>query len=161
MQRLYHGTLARNVSSIRTYGLLPQNGSWTAAFYPDAPDLVYAVNEDHQGRLMAIISGQIARAGLVQVSDAYSFEDFKRDLGVHGAAIVFTSATFSCYETFSDLKHPPSVEQGDCYSSVPVAADQIETIITGQDMVEGLKPHEVDFSCRYLGILRDRFQAKV
>jgi hypothetical protein len=153
MFRLYHGTLARNISSIRAYGLLPQNGSWTAAFYPDAPDLVYAVNEDHQDRLMAIITGQIARAGLVQVSDAYAFEDFKHDLGVHGAAIVFTSTTFSCYEAFSDLKHPSSVEQGDCYSSVPVAADQIERIITGQEMVDWLNPHPVDFSCRYLGIL--------
>jgi hypothetical protein len=160
MRRLYHGTLAQNLSSIRAYGLLPQRGSWTDAFYPDAPALLYAVDEDHKGRLMAIITGQIARAGLVRVSDAYAFEDFKRDLGVHGAVIVFTSTTFSSYETSSDLKRPPSVEQGDWYSSGPIASDQIERIITGQAMVDWLNPHPVDFSCRYLDIL-ERHRAPI
>jgi RNA:NAD 2'-phosphotransferase (TPT1/KptA family) len=69
MQKLYHGTLARNLPSIRVHGLLPQKGSWTATFYKDAPDLVYAVDEERKGRLLAIITGQLARAGLVNLSD--------------------------------------------------------------------------------------------
>jgi RNA:NAD 2'-phosphotransferase (TPT1/KptA family) len=68
-QKLYHGTLARNLPSIRALGLLPQKGSWTATFYKDASDLLYAVDEDRKGRLIAIITGQIACAGLVRVSD--------------------------------------------------------------------------------------------
>ena len=50
MQRLYHGTLARNVPSIRAHGLVPQKGSWTKAFYNDAPDLLYAVDEGRKAR---------------------------------------------------------------------------------------------------------------
>ena len=153
MQKLYHGTLARNLPSIRVHGLLPQKGSWTATFYKDAPDLVYAVDEERKGRLLAIITGQLARAGLVNLSDTYTFDDFKNDLAAHGAVIEFAAESFSCYETFSELTHPPSVEQGDWYSSEPVSADRIEQIVTGQEMVEWLKPHPVDFSCRYREIL--------
>jgi hypothetical protein len=153
MQKLYHGTLAQNLPSIREQGLMPQAGSWTAAFYEKAPNLVYAVDEDRKGRLIAIITGQIARAGLVHLPDTYTFENFKHDFAGHGAVIKFTSATFSCYEPFSELKHPPSVEQGDWYSSEPVSADHIEQIITGTEMVEWLKPHPVDFSGRYHEIL--------
>lgn len=156
MQTLYHGTLARNLPSIRVLGLLPQNGSWTATFYKEAPDLVYAVDEARKGRLIAIITGQIARTGLVLVSDTYTFDDFKSDLAAHGAVVVFNTTSFSCFETFSELKHPPSVEQGDWYGHDAVSVDKIKQVIIGWEMVEWLNPDPVDFLCRYSRILHER-----
>jgi hypothetical protein len=153
MHKLYHGTLARNLTSIRAQGLRPQRGPWTMAFYPGAPDLVYAVAESGKGRLIAIVAGQIARAGLVHLSDSYSFDDFNADLGAHGAVVVLTPTTFSFCETNSELGRPASVEPGDWYSHEPVSTDQIEGVMTGPEMVNWLKPHPVDFSCRYREIL--------
>jgi hypothetical protein len=156
MQRLYHGTLARSVPSIRAHGLVPQKGSWTKAFYNDAPDLLYAVDEGRKARLIAIITGQLARSGIVRLSDGYTFDEFKDDLGNHGAVVVFATETFSCREPSSELKHPPSVEEGDWYSTEPVSNADIDQIMTGRAMLEWLHPHPVDFEYRYRGILHER-----
>jgi hypothetical protein len=64
--------------------------------------------------------------------------------------------TLKFYEWLSELKHPPSVEVGDWYSSEGVSPENIERIIIGREMVDWLKPHEVDFRCRYRGILQRR-----
>ena len=156
MQKLYHGTLTRNITSIRAHGLVPQKGSLTRAFYSDAPDLLYAVDGDRKARLIAIVTGQLARSGIVRLSDGYTFGDFKNDLSTHGAVVVFATATFSCCEPFSELKHPSSVEQGDWYSTKPVSIADIHQIMTGREMVDWLNPHEVDFNCRHRCILHDR-----
>jgi hypothetical protein len=156
MQKLYHGTLARNVPSIRAQGLVPQKGSWTKAFYNDARDLLYAVDEGRKARLIAIITGHLARSGIVCLSDGYTFDDFKNDLSNHGAVVIFTTATFSCREPFSELKHPSSVEQGDWYSTEPVSSADIEQIMTGRAMQDWLNPHAADFDYRYRCILQER-----
>jgi hypothetical protein len=153
MQKLYHSTLARNGPSIRAHGLVPQKGSWTRAFYNDAPDLLYAVDEGRKARLIAIITGQLARSGIVCLYDGYNFEEFTNDLSNHGAVVVFVTATFSYREPFSELKHPSSVEEGDWYSTEPVSSADIEQIMTGRTLVEWLHPHPVDFDYRYRCIL--------
>jgi hypothetical protein len=156
MQKLYHGTLARNVPSIRERGLVPQKGSWTRAFYNDAPDLLYAVDEGRKARLIAIITGQLARSGIVCLSDGYTFDDFKNDLSNHGAVIIFEAATFAYREPFSELKYPSSVEQGDWYSTEPVSSADIDQIMTGRAMADWLNPHAVDFDYRYRCMLHER-----
>jgi hypothetical protein len=159
MQKLYHGTLARNIPSIRAHGLVPQKGSWTKAFYNDAPDLVYAVAEDRKGRLIGIITGQLALSGIGRLSDGYTFDDFRHDLSTHGAVVVFVSATFCCCEPFSEFKYPSSIEQGDWYSTESVGSADIDQIMTGRVMVEWLHPHPVDFHYRYRCIL-DRYSKR-
>src|ERR1700730_8286573 len=156
MQKLYHGTLARNVPSIRAQGLVPQKGSWTKAFYNDAPDLLYAVDEGRKARLIAIITGQLARSGIVRLLDGYTFDDFENDLSTHGAVVVFSTANFSYCEPLSELKHPSSVEQGDWYSTKPVSIAAIDEIMTGRGMVDWLNPQEVDSDCRPRCILHER-----
>jgi RNA:NAD 2'-phosphotransferase (TPT1/KptA family) len=83
---LYHGTLRRNVPSIRSAGLQPQRGAWAARFHPDAAALVYAVDDEHRSAAILAVTGQMAKAGLIQVSKNYSFDNFKNDLIEHGAA---------------------------------------------------------------------------
>ena len=52
VQTLYHGTLARNLESIRTTGLVPRIGSTTAGYHEKAVDVVYAVDETRKPRLV-------------------------------------------------------------------------------------------------------------
>ena len=94
---LYHGTLRRNVPSIRDTGLRPQRGAWAARFHPDAAALVYAVDDEHRSSAILAIAGQMAKAGLIQESEKYSFDDFKNDLIEHGAVIVVKATTFRRY----------------------------------------------------------------
>ena len=86
------------------------------------------------------------------------FKSKPRKLGLsnHGAVVVFASATFSCREPFSELKHPSSVEEGDWYSTEPVSSADIDQIITGQVVVDWLDPHAMDFEYCYRCILRER-----
>lgn len=91
---LYHGTLARNVPSIRKLGLLPQRGSWTSGFRPEASKLVYAVDDQHRGRLVTYITGQISKSNLVDFFDDYQFDDFKQDLIKLGAIVVIKTTRF-------------------------------------------------------------------
>jgi hypothetical protein len=135
--------------------LVPQNGSWTTAFYDEAPDLLYAVDEGLKARLIAIITEQLARSGIVCLSDAYTFDDFNNDLSNHGAVIAFATETFSCCEPFSELNYPSSVEQGDWYSTEPVSSADIDQIMTGRAMIDWLNPRAMDFE-RYRCILRKR-----
>jgi RNA:NAD 2'-phosphotransferase (TPT1/KptA family) len=88
MRKLYHGTLRNKVASIRKQGLLPQKGSLTADFHKNAVDLVYAVAEDRKGLLVTIITQQMAKSCLIQRSDDYHLDNFKRDLTAHGVVIV-------------------------------------------------------------------------
>jgi hypothetical protein len=155
VQRLYHCTLAPNLESIRKIGLLPRRGSLAAKFYPDAAELIYAVDEVHKGRLTSILTGQMAGTGLVRWSENYQFGDFKRDLVTHGAVVVFQSTAFCCRGNSENGGHPPSLEVGDWYSREPVSRTSIEREIVGQEMLDWPKPHEVDFTCRY----RDRLRA--
>jgi hypothetical protein len=151
---LYHGTLAENIQSIRNTGLLPRKGLWTANFHVNAPELVYAVDESRRGRLIAIITGQIAKTGLVRFSDQYDFDHFNNDLARYGAVVVITAAMFRSCLSFSERGHPEGVEPGDWYSREPVGVENILEIIAGQEMIGWLKPHPIDFECRFREILR-------
>ncbi len=91
---LYHGTLRRNLPSIRSAGLQPQRGVWVACFHPFAAPLVYAVDDGHRSAAILAITGQMVKANLVQRSENYSFDDFKSDLIEHGAIIVVKATTF-------------------------------------------------------------------
>lgn len=154
MQKLYHCTLAQNLESIRKAGLLPRKGLLAEKFYPDAEKLIYAVDEDRKGRLIAIITGQMARNDLVQWSKSYQFEDFKNDLITHGAVVVFQTTAFCCRRNCKEPGHPPSVEVGDWYSRESVSNKSIEREMVGQEMLDWLKPHEMDFIYRYRDRLR-------
>jgi RNA:NAD 2'-phosphotransferase (TPT1/KptA family) len=94
---LYHGTLRRNVPSIRETGLQPQRGLWAARFHPNAAALVYAVDDEHRSAAILAVAGQMAKAGLVRVSESYLFDDFKNDLIEHGAILVVKACTFRRY----------------------------------------------------------------
>jgi hypothetical protein len=154
VDKLYHGTLLRNVHSIRTKGLLPQKGLWTAGFHLDAVELVYAADEDHKGSFLVAIAGQMTKSGLVEWSDKYQFGDFKNDLIQHGAVVVVVArATFRRYPDHFQSGHPSGTEPGNWYSQEFVPSKDIEGILTGQEMLDWLKPSEADFRYRFSDIL--------
>jgi hypothetical protein len=146
---LYHGTLRRNVPSIRDAGLRPQRGAWAARFQPDAAALVYAVDDEHRSSAILAIAGQMAKVGLIQRSENYSFDDFKNDLIEHGAVIVVNATTFRHCPWSFESGHPIGAEPGNWYSSECVS---IENEMIGKEMLAWLKPSEQDFIHRY----RDR-----
>jgi len=154
MRELYHGTLAQNVPSIIKSGLLLQKGLWTSDFHSDASELVYAVDDSHRGKLITIITGQIAKCGLLRCSDNYLFDDFKADLMQHGAVVIIRAAAiFRRYPDHFESGHPPGTEPGDWYSREPVSVDNIQRIMTGQGMLDWLEPSECDFTHRLRDIL--------
>jgi hypothetical protein len=140
---LYHGTLRRNVPSIRATGLQPQRGAWAGRFHHDAADLVYAVDDQHPASALLAIVGQMTKAGLAQRSENYSFDDFRNDLIEHGTVLVVKDTTFRHHPwTFETSGHPMGTEQGNWYSSEPVS---IESEVIGKDMLALLKPNEQEF----------------
>lgn len=143
---LYHGTLRRNLQSIRKAGLQPQRGVWAACFHPSAEPLVYAVDDKHRSAAILAITGQMAKANLVQRSENYSFDDFKNDLIEHGAIIVVRATTFLGHPWSVELGHPTGAEPGNWYSSETVS---VESEMVGKEMLAWLKPHEQDFIHRY------------
>lgn len=143
---LYHGTLLRNLQSIRNAGLQPQRGAWAARFHPSAAPLVYAVDEGHRSAAILAISGQMAKANLVQRSENYSLDDFKNDLIEHGAIIVVKATTFRGHPWSFESGHPTGAEPGNWYSLEPVS---VESEMIGKEMLAWLKPNEQDFICRY------------
>jgi hypothetical protein len=143
---LYHGTLRRNVPSIRGTGLQPQRGAWAARFHPNAADLVYAVDDEYRSSAILAIAGQMAKAGLVQRSENYPFDDFKNDLIEHGAVIAVNATTFCHYPWSLAPGHPTGAEPGNWYSSEPVS---VEGEMIGEGMLAWLKPSEQDFNLRY------------
>jgi hypothetical protein len=155
--KLYHGTLAQNLQSIREQGLLPRRGLWTESFHESAVKLVYAVEEDRKARIIPAIAGQMAKHGLVRWSDDYQFGDFCEDLTKHGAIVAINAISFSCYPpNIFRSGHPAGTEPGDCYSREPVGVDAIEGVMTGQEMLDWLRPiADEDFKYRYREILRE------
>jgi hypothetical protein len=141
---LYHGTLRRNLPSIRDNGLQPRRGAWAARFDPNAIDLVYAVDDEHRSAAIFAIGGQMAKAGLIQASKNYSFDDFKNDLIEHGAVIVVKATSFLGHPWSSHSRLPTGAEPGNWYSSKPVTG---ESEMVGEEMLAWLKPCEQDFIC--------------
>jgi hypothetical protein len=156
MIELYHGTLATNVQQIETVGLLPRKGSWAAKFYPQASELVYAVAENRKGRLIVIIAGQMAKSGLIKWSTEYRFGDFNNDLVRHAAVVVVGQATFRHYPGAFESGHPPGAEPGDWYSHEPITKEHIRRIIVGEELLEWIRPNEMDFTHR----IRDMLQTE-
>jgi hypothetical protein len=148
MDKLYHGTLAQNLPSIREQGLLPKNGPLTASYHGnDAANLVFAIEENRKGLLVKIMIQQIIKAGLVSVSDVYHFDDFKRDFITHGALVIVNKNLFNCYGFTDDPhEHPVGVERGDRYSRDPV---RIEGEMVGQEMLDWLHIIETNFDDDY------------
>jgi len=156
MNELYHGTLARNLPAIRKAGLLAQKGSWTVDFHSEAAELVYAVDESRRGRVIVAITGQMAKSGLVQWSENYQFDHFNADLTKHGAVVVVSAVSFSSYSAQFEQGHPPGAEPGDWYSRQSVSLNDIQRIMIGHEMLDWLKPDEMDFAYRFRDILRNR-----
>lgn len=129
---LYHGTLLRNLPSIRNAGLQPQRGVWVACFHPFATRLVYAVDNEHKSAALLAITGQMAKANLVQRSENYSFDDFKKDLIEHGAIIVVKATTFRGHPWSFESGHLTGAEPGNWYSSEPVS---VESEMIGKEML--------------------------
>jgi hypothetical protein len=155
MSRLYHGTLARNVQSIRTTGLLPRKGLWTAGFHSDAAELVFAVDENHQHRLILAITGQMAKADLARWTESYQFGHFNDDLIKHGAVVIVGAEKFSPYPPGRfETGHPLGTEPGDWYSRRPISIDDIQEIMTEQAMLDWLKPSVTEFVHSYREVLR-------
>ena len=149
---LYHGTLRRNLPSIKDTGLQPQRGEWTARFHPDATALVYAVDDEHRSSAILAVAGQMAKAGLIEGSENYSFDNFKNDLIEHGAVLVVKATTFRRYPWSFELGHPTGAEPGNWYSSEPV---RVESEMIGEEMLAWLKPNEQDFIYRYRDHMRE------
>jgi hypothetical protein len=143
---LYHGTLRRSLPSIRKTGLTPQRGAWAARFHPEAPALVYAVDDEHRSSTILAIGGQMARAGLIQRSQNYSFDNFKNDLIEHGAVVVVRASAFRHYPWVFESGHPPGSEPGNWYSSEPAS---VESEMVGEEMLAWLRPSKEDFIYRY------------
>jgi hypothetical protein len=152
----YHGTLRRNLSSIREKGLLPQKGAWTGSYYEHANDLVYAIGNDRIGLLLPIITGQIARASLIPWSEDYRFDQYKEDFASHGA-IVFIKPT-APFRLCTKQGDPPGAEQGDWYSSEPVSIDQIERTVVGSELFKWVNLSIEEFVYRLRGMIRDWYQ---
>jgi hypothetical protein len=159
MDALYHATLARNVPSIEADGLVPQKGPWTSAFHLDAAELVFAVGEDHLGRLPKILVGQMGKAGLVKWSDEYQFAQFKNDLIHHAAIIVLKAVKFDHYPDDAKFGHPSGAEAGDWYSREIIRVDDILKIMVGQELYDWLRPSEMNFTYDWREILR-QYSAK-
>ncbi|MGC1299728.1 MAG: hypothetical protein WA869_32280, partial [Alloacidobacterium sp.] len=117
-------------------------------FHPFAAPLVYAVDDEHRSAAILAITGQMAKANLVQRSENYSFDDFKNDLIEHGAIIVVKATTFRGHPWSFELGHPTGAEPGNWYSSEPVS---VESEMIGKEMLAWLKPSEQDFIIRYRG----------
>jgi hypothetical protein len=148
MTTLYHGTLAKYIKAIRDRGLVPQRGELVKAYDVNAPDLVYAVDENRKGRLMMIIAQQMKIENLVPWSDSDSFTDFQADLSQHGAVLALESKCFILYSSDPTVAHPTGPEEGDWYSRKNIRADSITDMITGQRLLSWLKPHREDFKVR-------------
>ena len=84
----------------------------------------------------------MAKAGLIQVSKSYSFDDFKNDLIEHGAVIVVKATTFRGHPWSTHSVHSTGAEPGNWYSSEPVSAESEKV---GEEMLTWLKPSEQDF----------------
>jgi len=155
MSNLYHGTLARNVQSIRKTGLLPRKGLWMTNFHSDAAELVFAADGNHRHRLILAITGQMTKASLIVCDDNYQFEDFNADLLKHGAVVEVGMATFSSYPPERFVSgHPQGTEPGDWYSREPISIDDIHGIMTGQEMRDWLNPSATEFIHTYREVLR-------
>jgi hypothetical protein len=153
---LYHSTLRRNVTSIRDTGLRPQRGAWAAHFHPDATALVYAVDDEHRSSAVLAVAGQMAKAGLIQGSENYSFDDFKNDLIEHGAVIIVKATTFRRYPWSFESGHPTGAEPGNWYSLETVG---VESEMIGKEMLAWLDPSEQDFIHRYRDYILRAFEA--
>jgi hypothetical protein len=158
MDKLYHGTLARNVPSIRKAGLLPQKGLWTADYHSEAEALVYATSENHRGKLTTIMAGQLAKAGFVHWSEQYEFDHFKNDLISHCAIIIVKVDRFRCYPDHFEAGHPSGTEPGDWYSREVISTEEIQGVLTGQKLLDWLKPSAPDFTYRLRDVLRSGSQ---
>jgi hypothetical protein len=154
---LYHGTLRRNLSSIMEKGLLPQKGEWAGSYYKDASDLVYAIGRDRRGLLLPIITAQIARAGLVEWSEDYRFDQYKEDFASHGAIVlVKTTAPFRiCVEH----GNPPGAEQGDWYSTEPITIEHVEKTVVGSKLFNWINLSNEEFVYRLRGIIRNWYRS--
>jgi hypothetical protein len=150
---LYHGTLRRNIPSIRDAGLQPQRGAWSGRFHPDAPPLVYAVDAEHRSAAILAIAGHMAKAGLIEESENYSFNNFKNDLIEHGAIVVVKAQGFYHYPWAFESRHPAGAEPGNWYSFESVS---IEREMIGEEMLAWLQPSEQDFAHRYRDHIRAR-----
>jgi hypothetical protein len=145
---LYHGTLLRNLPSIRASGLRPQKGPWAAHFHAKAEALVFAVDDERKSRLIQAIGGQMTKAGLLRVTDDYPFDDFKSDLAEHGAVLVVKATAFRQnpptikYRWGNNPGHPAGTEPGDWYSSESVS---VERELIGEEMMAWLNPSESNF----------------
>ena len=153
---LYHGTLRRNLSSIIEKGLLPQKGEWVGSYYKDAFDLVYATGQDRIGRLLPIITAQIAIAGLVEWSEDYRYEQYKEDFATHGAIVLVrpTAPFLLCNED----GNPPGAEQGDWYSFELITVEHIEKTVVGSELFKWVNLSNEEFVYRLRGMIRDRYQ---
>ena len=146
----YHGTLRRNIASIKQDGLLSRTGILARDYHEDAVDHVYAVSEDRKGRLIRIITHQMGIAGLVSLTEGYQFNDFKNDLAAHGAVFTLNQIGFvECDEN----GNPPGAEMGDWYKKESVSVLNIRKVIVGQRLLDWLNPNEVDFKYRDRAIL--------
>jgi hypothetical protein len=155
MSRLYHGTLAQHLKSIRKIGLSPRKGLWMANFHSDPAELVFAADENHRHRLVLAITGQMAKADLVLWADSYQFQHFNADLLNHGAVVEVGTATFRSYPPGQFvIGHPSGTEPGDWYSREPISVDDIHGIKTGQEMLDWLKPSATEFTHTYRDVLR-------
>ena len=136
--------------------MLPHKGLWTTDFHSDADALVYAVSQKHLGKLNAVLTGQMAKAGLVQWSDNYDYTQFRSDLIKHVAIIAVSAEKFCCYPDRFENGHPPGAEPGDWYSRDTIGVEGIRRIMIGQEMFDWLKPSELDFTHRLREVLRER-----
>jgi len=149
---LYHGTLRRNIPSIRDTGLRPQSGAWAGHFHPDAAALVYAVDDEHRSAAILAIAGQMAKAGLIRDPGNCSFDDFKNALIEHGTVVVVKATTFRRYPWSFESGHPTGAEPGNWYSSESVS---IEREMIGREMLDWLNPSGDDFIYRYALAIRE------
>jgi hypothetical protein len=151
MQKLYHGTLTKNLASIRAQGLVPKIGSTTAGYHKNAVDLVYAVDEGRKARLVNIITQQLMNSCLIRWSPDYQFDDFKSDLI---GSDKFTFYPGVIFHPLQPSEHPPGAEPGDWYSCEPV---KIEGEIVGDEMLGWFELTESNFTHDYQALLRQRF----
>jgi len=90
----------------------------------------------------------------VDFFDDCQFDDFKQDLIKLGAIVVIKTTRFIQYPNHYLTGHRSGPEPGDWYSPELVGIDEIETIITGHEILEWLQPNELDFRYRLRDVLR-------
>lgn len=131
-ETLYHGTLLKNVKSIKTHGLKPTVGKFTKGIYgKKAKPLVFAAPKSRARAVYCSLVSNIAH----MIGHAPSENEIEQ----HGAIAVI-EADAGKFQQHTKNRRKGSLEPSDHYS---IECVKVDKFLTGKELVQWLKDNGV------------------